>query len=259
MAKKKLFARFFKFGTNNPIRFFRTIVVTLLGILFVSYFAGFFTFKNPFDNKFSDTLITPIPVNLVPLDQVTFSPSITSIPIKYPPEWGEYCKKSSSNSVSTIPIGWKSYRDNKYGYLLFYPPNWILNENKSHEGNSQVILKSSTSQKSRFSLRELPELYITLDSPYSTSSAVCANQYCENNYILPIPINNYICNINIIKGSIDYKQLGNKQFDFYSGYLPLPESKIILEGYPYTLYGYFSYRTKEEGEEIVKILSTLKY
>jgi hypothetical protein len=69
-----------------------------------------------------------------------------------------------------------------------------------------------------------------------------------------MPVHDHMCSMTIIKGSVDYQQNGNKEFDFYSSYIPLPDAPE-----QYWFQAYFSYRTKEEGEEIARILSTLSY
>lgn len=251
---------FFKIGITNPRKFFTSIFLTLGGILVVSYFSGFFPFKNAFGEKSNEP--TPILVSLVPLDQITRKPaeSITPTrPDKYYDNSLEICRDSKNKTVQ-VPSGWNSYKNTFYDYSLFYPSDWILRENTSSEKNPQVIFTKKNSKKAKFSNRLLPEIYITIDSPYSTSGSLCANQYCnENSYQLEVSVHNKLCTIDVVEGSVD--QNGIKQFDFYAMDVPLPEKLLTHEGYSgkIQLYATASFATKEEGEEIARILSTLKY
>lgn len=174
---------------------------------------------------------------------------------------------TQTNSISTpapkndTKVGWKSYTDASYGYTIQYPTGWTLKQEKDSEGDARIKLTGTNATKAVFSsLRMLPELYITVTSPYSTSGTVCANQSCtETNSPLEVKIKDQYVVIPITKGEVI--QGNDKQFDFYAFSFPLPGKKVTLQSYsePVALNAIASYRTTEEGQIISNILSTLTY
>lgn len=154
-------------------------------------------------------------------------------------------------------VAWKSYTDSTYDYTIQYPSGWTLKQEKDHEGSPSIRLTSANATKTTFSGRLLPEVYITVVSPYSTSGTVCANQWCTSTDPLKVIIKNQEVAIPVIKGEIG----GDRRFDFYAFIFALPGKKITLEGYsePVELNAIASYGTMEEGSIISSILSTLTY
>lgn len=162
--------------------------------------------------------------------------------------------------TASFKAGWRSYANDTYGYTLQYPAGWTLKQEKDSEGDNRIWLVGNNATKAAFSSRMLPELYITVANPYSTSGAVCANQSCtETPLPLEIKVKEQDLVIPIIKGEVIKD--GDKQFDFYAFTFPLPNKKVSPTGYsePIALNATASYRTIEEGQIISSILSTLSY
>lgn len=156
-------------------------------------------------------------------------------------------------------VGWQIYIDRSYGYTIQYPSGWILKQDKDAEGDAMIKLTATNATKAQFSVRMLPELYISIRSPYSTSGAVCANQSCVETSPLEVKIKGNDLVIPITKGGV---MQGSKiQLDFYAFSFPLPGKKISLPNYtePVELNAISSYRTVDEGKTIADILSTISY
>lgn len=220
------------------------VLVLLLVVGGGSYYLG--TQKNQPSTNTQATIqqpqseATPIPTSQAQPTQSTIVPSPTP--------------KSESK------VGWKSYTDSSYGYTIQHPTGWTLKQEKDSEGAARIRLTSTSATKAAFSSRMLPELFISVANPYSTSGAVCANQSCtETPPPLEVKIKGQDLVIPITKGEV--VQGGAKQFDFYAFSFPLPGKKVSLQGYsePVELNAIASYRTVEEGKTISSILSSLIY
>lgn len=151
---------------------------------------------------------------------------------------------------------WKSYTDPTYGYSLQYPPDWTLEQEKDSEGYERIKLTRKSAFKATFSTRLLPQLFITMFSPYSTSGAVCANQGCE---IIPKPLNVTMdgknLSIPVTQGLV--KQGDSMKFDFLAFTFEIPGKTFPLQGYSSPLNAVASYRNISEETIISEILSTL--
>lgn len=171
----------------------------------------------------------------------------------------------SSAEVSPTPkiqpkAGWKVYSDTRYGYTLQYPAGWTLKQEADSEGDARIKLTSNRATKAAFSPRMLPEVYITVAGPYSTSGALCANQFCtETPPPLEISVKGQDLVIPVIKGEVLKSSV--RQLDYYAFSFPLPGKKVTLQGYtePVSLNVVASYRTAAEAETISGILSTITY
>jgi len=225
---------------NNPKNYLPTVLIVLVLLLIVgigSYYLGMQKYK-PSSNPQLQAESTP---TNIPITQTQpTQPTVTLIP------------------QNNTKAGWKSYTDVAYGYTIQYPAGWTLKQEKDSEGDNRIRVVSDTASKATFSSRMLPELYITVANPYSTSGAVCANQSCtETPPPLEIKIKRQNLVIPITKGEVIKD--GEKQFDFFAFTFPLPTKKVSLQGYsePVALNAIASYRTIEEGKIIASILSTL--
>lgn len=227
---------------KNPKSHLPTILI-VLALLFIvgigSYYFGTQKIKlSPNPRLQTETMPKDIPIT----QTLPTQPTVTLIP------------------KNNINEGWKSYTDISYGYTIQYPLGWTLKQEKDREGNNSIRIVKDTTSKSTFSSRILPELYITVASPYSTSGAICANQSCiENHSSLEVIIKNQDFFIPITKGEVIKK--GESQFDFYAFTFPIPNKKVSLQGYsePVPLNVISSYKTSEEGQIISSIISTLSY
>jgi len=169
-----------------------------------------------------------------------------------------------STITSTLPalntgtkVGWKSYTDSSYGYTLQYPTGWILSQEKDAEGAASISLVSSSATQAGSTGSKLPILYIGIRSPYSTSGAICANEWCTETTPLNVVIKDQKVTIPVTKGEVG----SERQFDFYAFKFPLPGKNILPSGYTESieLQAFAWYKTAEEAQTILSILSTLTY
>ena len=154
--------------------------------------------------------------------------------------------------------GWNTYSNKDYKYTLQYPDTWTLIEDKDIDGYPRIKLTSTSATKATFSFRMLPEMYISINSPYSTSNTICNNQTCtEISPLMEIKIMGKALQIPVIKGSVG----SGNVFDFYSFIFSLPDKKVILPGFsePVDLLVIASYKNDDEKQIFSNILSTLSY
>lgn len=153
-----------------------------------------------------------------------------------------------------------TYTDKTYGYSLSYPKNWVLDSGNDAEGDPQVRLRRNDSKKSGTTSRVMPELYIVTYGPYSTAGSICSNQGCnENDYQITLSIRNRSLHIPVTRAT--YGIGDNQQFDFYAFGFDLPQLSVVPSGYsdPIPVRAVASFTTKEDGEEIAQILSTMSF
>lgn len=140
---------------------------------------------------------------------------------------------------------WKTYTNTSLKYSIKYPTTWRVEKTDIVEGVSTVWLKSNSENipaPSKYNL----EIVIGSSSAYSTSGAVCANQWCEQEK--PIDVNilgkNYAASITRASTGT------NKVFDRYI--LNIESDNQI----PSIIATYF---TSRERDEISQILSTFRF
>ena len=215
-------------------------IIIILSVAGSAYFLGkqSSTSKTPADNIATnlseDNHITSSPTTIsTPLP--TLQPSVVNLPKADP-------VINPSPAVKTATSTKKPYTSTTYNYSLEYPNNWILSKNNDSEGVAQALIKPASGGST--------SIYITVNSPYSSSGMVCANQPCWPSSNLPGIINGQPFNASVVK--VD----SENRFMF-----EIPNKKVSVQGYsePVSLNVYASYNNDSEKTDILSIISSLKY
>lgn len=144
---------------------------------------------------------------------------------------------------------WKTYTNKNYGYKIKYPNDWIVNKIGTDLNNNQTTWFSPNSTiNSKIGKRQL-EIVIGGKFVYSTSGAICTNQWCEEYGSFILNTAKSSISATRIKASVGQK----KEFDFYTFQV---NPRIYLYETPVITATYF---TEEEEKLISKILSTIKF
>lgn len=159
----------------------------------------------------------------------------------------------SPTPTSKPSTSWKTYTNSELGISISYPPKWTISKVEKVEGVSTFWLTSDSPSKTYTG----GNLQIVIGSAlvYSTSGALFGNalscegegQFTDKPFSVEIEGEVYTTQINgksCIKTGDDLK-LEHYRFQFYE------EGKL-----PYVTGTYF---TMEEREEIVSMLSTIKF
>lgn len=140
----------------------------------------------------------------------------------------------------------KSYTSTTYSYSLQYPKNWNLTRNKDAEGVPQVVITAPRTPG------KLPaEIYIAVNSPYSTSGAVCTDSSCPDAGKLEVLVMGQKYQIPLVQ-----TQKGDTRFLF-----ELPGKKVQPENYfdKVSLTIYASFFDEEDAKIIGQTISSLTY
>jgi len=144
---------------------------------------------------------------------------------------------------------WKTYTNNELGISINYPPKWIISKVEKVEGVSTFWLTSDSPNKTPSTVKNL-EIIIGSIFVYSTSGSLFANTMeCEGDKEKPFSVE--------IEGEVYTTSINGKacagqdrKFERFSFQFQ-EEGKL-----PYITGTYF---TMEEQDEIVSILSTIKF
>jgi len=149
------------------------------------------------------------------------------------------------------------YVSDLYNYEIQYPDTWTLREydwylNHPGEGESFIRTIELTKKVEDPGSGPIPEIIIGTGQVYSTSGALCANEYCL--YDLGIVEINSMLRSNDFVGLERLNEANpEKSYVLYRFRIPIKE--VIVLGYPLDITA--QYVEEEDREEIFKILNTI--
>lgn len=163
---------------------------------------------------------------------------------------------SLSPSKTLDKSTWKTFTEKTHGFTIRFPSDWSTDTSKDDYGVQTLILSGPTKWINSGGGMNYPKLYIGSPFIYSSSGAICANQSCYKIGTLTVEINEKEFSTPILtggsSGSID-KDIKSSLFYFYRlDFFKLNnlESKPVVTA---------EFGTKEQGQTIVDILSTITY
>lgn len=148
---------------------------------------------------------------------------------------------------------WKTYTNKTYGFTIKFPSNWSTETYIDDYGIDTLTLKGPTRWIDSRGNINYPRLNIGSFTIYSTSGSICSGNACDEIGTSTMTINGEKFTTPILRGGSIYQNNENSLFDFYR--LDFFELNKIKSKPVVTA----EFGTKEQGQEIIDILSTITY
>lgn len=171
----------------------------------------------------------------------------------------DYQKKTNLPHRGVVE-NYKNTYTSPFGYSLSYPDGWVLTIEEINDVDTIFLKKEGL---------EMPQIAIGFYAVYSTSGALCANLYCDyEGHVFQVQINDKVVSADVVSMNrltsetdedITECEL-NMNFEGFRIRVEHGEYELYkLDDNLYPLNIFASFMTEEEGREVQKILSTLKF
>ncbi|MFZ5376835.1 MAG: hypothetical protein ACOZAN_04190 [Patescibacteria group bacterium] len=230
-----------------------------------TYTVGFYVYRNPIFYQLYSQQLKPTHVELFKTIASTFKTQQIAnefdITTNNPQRSNTLFNLTSSNTTSKV--NWNKFTNSSYQMTVSYPSGWnAINLPKNYDNPPTFEISTNTTYKSAQSEKRKVWLRIGDFQQFSTAGGVCYNQICEEVGKARVSIKGKQYSTSIIRASSNrYGDPKQNVFGYYAFQFELTDKGYSIKGYsePFkpAITAYFY--TKEEGQSIVDMISTIVY